>query len=219
MAENIEKLGTIDKVASIPYNEFRTMEEKEKQNLVSRTFENFQKILRMNDYTEFAEISDLYKSLPTMNFIVRRENPEHVEELLSKGKSYYIKSSNETEYANCVQWSPSSQEHGIANAFLEGYGNKNSIVIVIGLRQTKDLELKVLPESTPDFYGLDRRGVRHVSGEVSPEQIEFVIVRAPASLLPESKLTESELDSLDAKKANSKLPPVFAYRGYQRKTQ
>lgn len=206
-------------VPSIPYSEFAQLQDNEKRELVTETFTNFQELLTQNGYTEFTEITELYKNLPDAAYIVRRENPERIEQLLAAGQSYEIKHEGDTEYANSVEWNPNSMERSIENAYLEGYGNKNTIVVVVGIRPNPALELKHLPESTPDFYGLDRRGVRSVTGTVSPEHIAFVSIRAAAHMLPESILTEEELDALDQARESASKKPIFIHRGYLRATQ
>lgn len=206
-------------VQSVPYHEFAKLEADAKRELVTETFSRFRELLGENGYTEHTDIASLYKSLPSTNYIVRRENPDRVEQMLAEGESYEIKHEGNTEYANSVEWNPSSMENSIENAYLEGYGNKNTIVVVIGIRPNDDLELKHLPESTPDFYGLDRRGVRSVTGTVTPDQIAFVSIRIPAQFLPEEFLTEDELDALDEARESNSKKPVLAHRGYSRVTQ
>lgn len=206
-------------VPSLPYDEFSKLEHDEKRELTTQTFINFQELLKQNGYAEFTDVTDLYKNLPSVDYIVRRENPERVEKLLAEGDSYEIKHEGDVEYANSVEWNPSLMTHSIENAYLEGYGQKNSVISVVGIRPSTELELKKLPESTPDFYGLDRRGVRSVTGTVKPENIGFISLRIPAHLLPESLLTESEIDALDEARESSSKKPVFVHRGYLRVTQ
>lgn len=212
---NTEKAPT----PAIPYKEFSKLEEGDKHELVTNTFQNLQNLLKQNGYEEFTNMSELYKNLPAKDYIVRRENPELIEQLLTHGEGYTIKHEGNTEYANSVEWNPNSMERNLENAYLEGYGNKNTVVLVIGVNQNANLQLKKLEESTADYYGLDRRGVRSVTGAVTPEHIAFISIRIPANMLPEELLTEDEIDAVYEAKESGSKKPIFAHRGYIRPTQ
>jgi hypothetical protein len=100
------------------------------------------------------------------------------------------------------------------NAFIEGYGNKNGVSVVIGIPREAIPDAIKLDDSVPTFYGLERSLVRSIRGSVMPEQIPLVIVRIPMRAFPEEFMTESEKERSHSTDKNE-----FIIRGYIRKLQ
>lgn len=219
--ESTPRKNTPETVPNVPINTFVKLPSEEQHELATQTFEEIQKALLAYGFTESDNLAEVYKSLPQETMIVRRENPEVLPDLFTKG-SYEIGFVGDQEYANCVEWKPSDGVLNMQNAYHEGYGQKNSIVTVVGISKKSGLEVKRLDESVQDFYGLDRRGVRSTHGEVAPSNLLFVSLRIPITHLHESLLTEDELDRkyeyMELIKGGKRPDPIFVHRGYYRKT-
>jgi hypothetical protein len=171
------------------------------------------------DFTEFNNVNDAYRTLPAKDFIVRREDPRQVFELLSKAGSYNIDYVGDDPYSNCAVWNPrTSGKAGLENAYAEGLTELNHVVTIVGFRPHETDSLLQLPDAQRNFHGLERQYVRSFKGTVDTESIVFINLRIPAHLLPESELTEDELDMLFAyteeKARGIKVVPVMVHRSY-----
>lgn len=209
-------------VPSIPLKEFAQLDSDVQSEIVTETFQELRSALTEHGFDEYKEITEMYRSLPAEQLIVRREDPDTVNKLLNEG-AIEIAFDGNVEYANSVEWSPENGPQHIRNAYLEGYGQKNSIVTVIGIHKNDTLSVKKLEDSTQEFYGLDRTGVRSAKGTVSLDDLHFVSIRIPINYLQESELTENELDErfeyTEFKKAGKQPSPVFVHRGFLRKSE
>ncbi|MFM2374830.1 MAG: hypothetical protein RLZZ234_825 [Candidatus Parcubacteria bacterium] len=189
----------------------------EKERTVA-TVESFYRTFKNAHLVEFDHISDMYKKIPHEELIVRREDPKRVRALFDEDASYTI-NFEDTRYANCVVWTPETDvARNISNAYLEGYGNENAVVTVVGIRKTEGMDIQKLAESIPNFYGLNRSGVRSLKGTVNPGDVAFISLRIPAHLFPETRMTEEEKDSLfdwhERKKSGERTEPVMIHRGF-----
>jgi|AntRauTorcE11897_2_1112592.scaffolds.fasta_scaffold01048_3 hypothetical protein len=190
-----------------------------RNELTSETYSFFKDMLTARGYIEFADVNEAYRTLPAKKIIVRREDPRNILKLFSEGGSYDIGFLNNDRYSNCVEWNPKEDgPKNISNAYLEGFTNLNSIVTVIGLEKNNEDDIKQLDDATRDFYGLNRAGVRSFQGSVQEDKITFINLRVPGHLLPESELTENEIDKvdeyLDAEETGRPTQPVMIHRSY-----
>jgi hypothetical protein len=84
-------------------------------------------------FEEYADITSMYRALPYGELVVRRENPERLLKSLASGEPLEIQFVNDMPYANSVAWNPKADgTRGIDNAFLEGYGHLNNVVMLYG---------------------------------------------------------------------------------------
>lgn len=132
-------------------------------------------------------------------YIVRRENPPTVLEMIKKRNPLTVKPvdpKTNTRYSNCAVWNPPSAG-GLDNALYEGMTSVDNIVTTIGFLPLPDADIAQLPDASPEFFGLDRRNVRSFSGEVPFEELRFVRMRAPIEAISEDDMTEEEKERLD----------------------
>lgn len=200
---------------------FRQSEDEQKQarESVEEHFENAERVLdeirQAGDYEEYADITSMYRALPSETLVVRRENPEQLLHMLESGEPLNLQFVGGLPYANSVVWNPKVDgTRGIDNAFLEGYGHLDGIVTVYGFRKPEDFYLEQHPESTQIFGGIERSRVRSASGFVPPEAVRFITVRIPLRHFPESLMTEEEKDLLWEYEHEGRTGPAFVYRGF-----
>jgi hypothetical protein len=186
---------------------------------VTETFYFFRELLAQQGFTEYTDVNSAYKSLPPEKIMVRREDPRNVLKLLSEEGSYEVDFVGNDRYSNCVEWNPATDgPRNISNAYLEGYTNLNSVVTLIGMERNDTDDIMRLPDAVQNFHGLQRDGVRSFTGTVNKDRVLFINLRVPGHLIPESELTDDELERLDlyheAKEAGSKSVPVMIHRSY-----
>lgn len=185
--------------------------------LARMTFEEFQGDLRALGAKEYTDTTSLARALQDNELIVRREDPDSVMHLLEKKVPLAVAPyADGVRYANCAVWDIRSPA-GLNNAFLEGYAAKHYVVAVMGFTQTPDMDILKLDESADLFAGMDRTKVRSFGGEITPDNVRFVLLRVPLEALQESQMTDAEIERYDAqleKRAAGKNEPEFAYRGY-----
>lgn len=207
-------------IPSIPMDMFLSLPLDKQAAVTEKTYEGIRALLEQNGFSEHGDVNEVYRSLPSETaMVVRNENPDAVITLLTKG-SYNIGFTGDIPYANCVEWKPSDGARHLRNTYLEGFGNKNGIVTIIGIDEHSALTTKKLPDSTEQFLELDRDGVRSTSGTVELKDVAFITLRMPLTLYPEHKLTDDELDRKheyeQRTKGGEKLDPVFVQRGFIR---
>ena len=200
---------------------FTTPRPEARNEVVAETFSFFRALLTHNGFTEFSNVNEAYSTLPNQRFIVRREDPRQVLQLFSTDQHYDIGFPDGERYSNCVEWNPQRDgTRNISNAYLEGFTNLNSVVTVIGIEPRNDDDLVQLDDATQDFYGLERQGVRSFRGTVDQDRVKFINLRIPGHLLPETELTDDEIDRVDAyleaKEAGNRAQPVMIHRAYVR---
>jgi len=192
-----------------------------RNEVVTETFTFFRDMLTVNGFTEYKSMNQAYSTLPGSELIVRREDPRNVLKLFGDEAKYDVGFAGDDRYSNCVEWNPQRDgTRNISNAYLEGFTNLNSVVTVVGLERRTDDDLVQLEDATANFYGLERQGVRSFRGTVDQERVKFINLRIPGHLLPESELTDDELDRvadyLDAKESGTSGQPVMVHRSYIR---
>jgi hypothetical protein len=164
-------------------------------------------------------VNEVYEAASGQNLIVRRENPEILVETIAAGEGLELQLDQEVpgEYPNCALWRYDLGAQGLRNAFLEGHAQLGGLVTVVGFKKGAGLEItKVKPDNVQvETSDLDQNLVRIARGTVKPEDIEFVILRAPAGYLPENELTEQERAKLEKNlKDNERREPVQIFRGF-----
>lgn len=190
----------------------------EKYELVRETFDFFGSFLTAHGYTAHTNADEAYRQLPNKKIIARREDPRKLFEVFNNPAGYTINFVGD-RYANCVTWNPHADgSKNLYNAFMEGFTNLNGVVAVIGFLPDTTNDLMTMPDSIQNFHGLDRSGVRSYQGTITKEQLYFVTLRVPGHLLPESCLTEDELDLVDAYQEEHERTgngtPVMVFRTY-----
>lgn len=185
--------------------------------LISATGQELLTSLRSTGATEFRNINDMYAALRGVSIIVRRDSPDRVVELMADQEPIAIDFPEGQRYSNAVEWKPELGSRGLDNAFLEGYGQINGTVTVMGFKK-ESLDVQSLPDAEQRFAGLDRAYVRSVKGEIRPDDVLFVSVRIPIFAYPEKDMTETELDLLDTYREflrnGKKAPTFFVQRGF-----
>ncbi len=194
-----------------------SLDRAERDKIMSETAQELVDALRKTNAVEFKNINDMYSALRGVQMIVRREDPERVLEATADHEPIRIDFPEGERYSNAVEWKSEMGSRGLSNAFLEGYGQINGAVTVMGFKKGS-LDVQSLPDAEQRFAGLDREYVRSVKGDVHPEDVLFVSARIPIFAYPESDMTDTELDLLDAYcefQANGKKPPsFFIQRGF-----
>ncbi len=181
------------------------------------TYDELDQFLQDYGATLHEDVSDIYQQYNTSEpLIVRRENPNLVVGLVH-GTDITITFDPEvaggdgSKYANCALWPHGSIEktNGIANAFLEGRGNAGPVVLVAGYQQNKErMSVEEPTEKMEEIGTISRQNVRILSGTITPEDLEFIILRTPIKFFDPKRLTKAEQERL----AKGQLSQVF--RGY-----
>lgn len=167
---------------------------------------------------EYTNMNELYAVLKGEKMVVRRDSPERILEAIEDNSPISIEFPQGERYSNAVLWSAKEGSRGLENAYLEGYGQANGVVTVLGVRQSTFADITELPDATKHFAGLDRSLVRSVRGTIKPQDILFVTARIPADAFPKEEMSDTELEkyeeAVDAKKFGERAEPLFIHRGY-----
>lgn len=198
--------------------DFSKLEMRERERLVAETAEDMIELFKEHNAEEFKDVGKMYSSLPGEKIFVRRDSPERVLDLVANGKPLEISFPEGERYSNAVEWSQGLANRGLENAYLEGYGQLNSLVTVVGFKKNPDIDVQTLPDASQQFAGLDRSFVRSIKGTVAPEDLLFVSLRIPSFAYPKEKMTDAELERHEAyeEKRTDKGPssPTFIHRGF-----
>lgn len=131
--------------------------------------------------------------------IVRRENPDALFDSIENHKPIQIgfgKSGEARPNASILDWDAS----GLRIPYSKGFAKvgDGKIVTVSGFSPNYDhMRVKVVPKEDGARYESNKEfdQTRMIEGEVSPDDIEFFIVRFPRKLFPESHMTDEELEN------------------------
>lgn len=187
---------------------------------IEHTKEVLGRIREAGSFEEHTDITSMYRSLPGEDLVVRREDPERLMHTLTRHEPLEIKLEGNVPYANSVAWNPRIDgTRGIDNAFLEGYGHSDGIVMVYGFSKPEDFRFTQHPESQQIFGGIERSRVRTAAGFVPTDAIRFVTLRIPIARFPEAQMTEGEKDLLWEHQNGALQRPAFVYRGFLRKEE
>lgn len=146
------------------------------------------------------EIDKVYSLFRTEECLIRVENFTRIMEAVGLDHGFKVgESADDSHYANAVIADP----EGIRLAFAEGQASGPLRVAMgfgkslVGFR-TNSEHIKV---SRVDFSEDDQRDVakrdylcRHVEGEIEKSDIRGVVMRIPRTVMPDSLLTDDELD-------------------------
>lgn len=165
---------------------------------------------------------EFMRTIPKKEYLVRRENPDRVLATFETGDALPIHfHGSDARYYNAALWHPPSPA-GLDNAYLEGNAHKYGLVTIIGVDpRTTNLDVEANLPGTHSAVGTltDReKVVVSVEGDVRPEEISFVLMRVASNRVPDTFLSEEELDDRDEwedKRLQGKKPdPHFVYRGF-----
>lgn len=214
--ETNKKAGSVAR-NPLPWKEFSQLPPVERQQVMETTAQEVLDFFRSHA-TEYAEVSKLYSVLKGEDMVVRRDSPERILGAIEDNAPMSIEFPKGERYSNAVLWSAKEGTRGLENAYLEGYGQANGVVTVMGVRQSAISDIVELPDATNRFAGLDRSLVRSVQGIINPQDILFVTARIPASAFPKKEMTSAELEKYEeiaeAKKTDERAEPFFIHRGY-----
>lgn len=147
------------------------------------------------------EIMGLAKKYPSL--IVRRESPKALIGALATGDFLHIRFDPEAHggdpYPNAA--TIGSDASGMRVPFQRGFGGvskeeggKGKIITIAGFLPGKRLHVERMSREAYPHYkaSAERNMIRMVSGEVSPEELKFIMFRIPRSYAPEEFATEIE---------------------------
>lgn len=168
-----------------------SLEDFKKQTLT--VYEGVQKALegssQMVCYDE-KEIAFLYEYFLKSgeNLIVRREDPEKIYNLITKNSSIEVGNNmlGFSRYPNSALFGGAHGDiSGLDNAFTEGQLSAGGVVTTIGFHKNDErMTVLELPEEDVERNGKRRDKARSFGGTIKPEDIAFIIVRMPNSLMP-----------------------------------
>lgn len=184
-------------------------------------FDFFKSALESAGGKYFENINDLYKLFNQKNYLVRREDPKKIAYLVGKNQPIKVSLDKEinNEYGNCVSWNYSQGSRGISTAILEGHGELNGLVTIIGFEPNNNATINHNISKNPGQAGTDRALVRAMEGDIRFEDIKFIILRAPAINFPEDEMSDQEKEAFDdfidnesQNKPKKSIPQIF--RGF-----
>jgi hypothetical protein len=194
------------------------MPESDRDRLIGESAESALALLRSSGAIEYPDVSAMYKVLEGQWMLVRREDPSRIFDLVTHQEPITIDFPEGERYSNAVEWTPTLGAAGLQNAYNEGYGQLNTVVMVAGFRNSGSIDVQALPDAAHRFAGLDRTHVRSIKGEVQPEDVLFVTLRIPSNAFPDSEMTDNEYERHHAyterKQQGDAHNPAFIYRGF-----
>lgn len=203
------------RIQSLPRKQDTESVDKGRELAMSFTADLFQKI-ETSGGEQLSSVNELLKVLPSESFVVRRDDPLRVKELLS-GKSDIVLTQDarlgDAPYANAVEWWSNERSNGLEQAFLEGYGQYEGVVVVAGYRKSKLLKIQKIPELNKSFSDVNRSLSVSVHGELSRQDVAFLIVRTPIDRFNAAEMTPEELDEYEEWQLGPRKP-LFIYRAF-----
>ncbi|HEY5383569.1 MAG TPA: hypothetical protein VIJ88_03385 [Candidatus Paceibacterota bacterium] len=201
----------------LPWSERSKLSPETREHITTTTSQEVLTFFR-EEAVEYDNLSHMYDVLKGQPLFVRRESPERILAALENNESLHIGFPEGERYSNAVIWSAAQSTRGLENAYLEGYGEANGVVTVMGFKQEAVHDVVSLDDASQKFAGLDRTYVRSIRGEVRPEDILFVSVRVPLFSFPEKDMTPEEQERYEeyeeSKKSGAKTAPQFIHRGF-----
>ena len=142
-----------------------------------------------------SNVNELYKGMQSEDCLVRVESLSRVLETMETSSPMKISDETESHYANAVIPDP----RGIKIAFSEGQA-PGPVRLAVGFGKTiigfksDNVSVEEIEFSESDIRDARERKYlcRHVVGELTREDIRFLVMRMPSSLLDEDHLTEEE---------------------------
>lgn len=193
------------KDTSISLDEFLQIERSENispeivQYAVNQIFEK----LSEQHFTYMENVNDVLAK-PWGEILVRREDPKKIINILTSNAPIKLTarfSEQESDrYLNSALWKPG--ESGISGAFMEGFSHTGGVVTIEGIKLNDKLSVQAIPNSAQywvekDGKITDRTRYRSVEGDISKNDILFLIFRIPIDRFPTQFLNETEKDMLD----------------------
>ena len=163
-----------------------------------------------------SSVNELLQLPASQAFIVRRDDPMRIMSVLSgDGRVNLTRDPRlgDKPYANAIEWQADQRHGGLEQAFLEGHGQFEGLVTVAGYRKTDDLRVTKLSELANNLTDVDRRFSISVEGELSTENLAFLITRMPIDRFDVDDMTPSELERLENWQSDSKQVE-FIYRAF-----
>lgn len=227
LLESLDKLQEKYETYSTKENRLQ-IDDKEIEILVSE----LKTVFELSGYKYYEDVNDLYKKYKDKKMIVRRENPGKLIKSVIDQKPLEINTDNQAtgyQYGNCAEWDGSQSNTGLKTAILEGRSHLFGLSLIEGFDESKCQDITIDKSTSKDMnlgLGLDRTQVRVAQGKLYPQEIEFILLRVPATKFPKNLLTEFEKDNLadyelalkkgKLDKSGQKKPLPFVLRGFSR---
>lgn len=164
-----------------------------------------------------SSVNELLHLLPRQSFVVRRDDPARVMRLVSGESSVSLQQDprlGDKPYANAIEWQASQRQLGLEQAFLEGHGHYEGLVTVAGYRPTEKLIVKKIAQLGVSLTDVDRSFGVAVQGELSGQDLAFLIIRVPISRFDIAEMTPDELEKLEEWQTAKQRSPQFIYRAF-----
>lgn len=172
------------------------------KELSEQTYKDLAGFLIENGAEFITDVNELYREFSKENnnpLIVRREDPEKVVSLadgndINLSFDPKVVGDRGDKYVNCAIW-PYGRDtvSGIKNAFLEGRGMAGPLVSLIAVKQnSKNNTIEVPDDAMLRVGTIDRDAVRIVSGKITKDDLQFIILRIQKDFFPESNLVDDE---------------------------
>ncbi|MCR4312459.1 MAG: hypothetical protein NUV56_04200 [Candidatus Uhrbacteria bacterium] len=160
------------------------------------------------------DVNDIYRTVHD-DVIVRRDSPEVIGSSVGKGKDLVLALDEKlgAPYANAVVWSSRHGSRGLENAFLEGHAHADGLVTVVGFTP-EHIVVQTVPNVAQAFTSIDRTLVRSATGNVTPDDVRFVLFRLPIDRFPVEEMTEAEYQRYEEwNEEGGRRDPIFIFRG------
>ena len=190
---------------------------KQRKELVSNVFEAIREECERAGGRYVEDINELYRAVRGEQLVVRRENPERLVSALVTHEDLPVgcpEPQPGQDYPNCSIWRSEDGKAGLDTAFMEGREDLGGLVSVVGFEVGKDMKMG---QVTGEQKGIDtaaRQNVRRIDGVVHPEDVRFLIVRAPGQYFPAELLTAEEADRIEAAQTDPKRRGLPVFRGF-----
>jgi hypothetical protein len=161
-------------------------------------------------------VNELLQLLPKESFVVRRDDPLKVRDLLSDRGQMSLRQDprlGDKPYANAVEWHARQMNEGLEQAFLEGHGHFEGLVTVAGYRKTDRLQIQKTADLRRSLTDVDRSFSIAVQGELTEKDLAFLIMRTPIDRFDVDDMTPVELEKLEEWQAGPRKP-LFVYRAF-----
>lgn len=154
-----------------------------------------------NNYHEIKEWQDALQRFQVTypGLMVRREDPQRIFDLVEQEKSYELSFQkglhSDEPHPNVALLG--ADFSGLKQVYTRGFaGIGRNTIIVLGFTQEGLSSVKKLPHDKYEHYSrADRETVRMAEGEIEKDHVRFVLLRMPRKVVPESYLTEQEIDT------------------------
>jgi hypothetical protein len=182
--------------------------------LVMEVFDSLRRRMLQAGAEYITDINQLIKQADG-RYIVRRENPERLLELIEDHKALELKTDPLVSdlYANSVIGSKGDGANGLEVAFQEGKGDVAGLAMLAGYRPNH-LKIQTVPNSQRPGQGIDRSLVRCSIGTIYPEDVRFVITRVAAQFFPEEELTYPEQERIEYARTPEEGKRVAIFRAF-----